>query len=203
MNIKSEKLFTILLNIIFGIYIIILIWAIALKCNISQAYIDTYEFLIDKSFINRFTVYFTPPHKYLISLFNRSFISILKEEIYNILIFIPLGGYIAWTFKKRKFLYVCIIGFLTTLGFELIQYITLIGSFKINDLFMNFLGAIIGYGIYKLIFLKKINSVKIMIFNIILICIIIIFIPILFYAIINTLLNIETYINILLRRPIN
>ena len=35
------------------------------------------------------------------------------------------------------------------------------------------------------------------------ICIIIIFIPILFYAIINTFLNIETYINILLRRPIN
>lgn len=203
MNIKSEKLFTILLNIIFVIYIIILIWAIALKCNMSQAYIDTYEFLIDKSFINRFTVYFNPPHEYLISLFNRSFISILKEEINNILIFIPLGGYIAWAFKKRKFLYVCIIGFLTTLGFELIQYITLIGAFKINDLFMNFLGAIIGYGIYKLIFIKKINSVKIMIFNIILTLLIIIFIPILFYAIINTLLNIETYINILLRRPIN
>ena len=203
MNIKSEKLLTILLNIIFGIYVIILIWAIALKCNMSQAYIDTYEFLIDKSFINRFTVYFNPPHEYLISLFNRSFFSVLKEEIYNILIFIPLGGYIAWAFKKRKFLYVCIIGFLTTLGFELIQYITLIGAFRINDLFMNFLGAIIGYGIYKLIFIKKINSVKIMIFNIILTLLIIIFIPILFYAIINTLLNIETYINILLRRPIN
>ena len=203
MNIKSEKLLTIFVNIIFGMYVIILIWAIAFKCNISQAYIDTYEFLIDKSFIERFTVYFNPPHKYLISLFNRSLISILKEEINNILIFIPLGGYIAWTFKKRKFLYVCIIGFLTTLGFELIQYITLIGAFKINDLFMNFLGAILGYGIYKLIFFKKINNVKIMIFNIILICIIIIFIPILFYAIINTFLNIETYINILLRRPVN
>ena len=84
MNIKSEKLLTILLNIVFGIYVIILIWAIALKCNMSQAYIDTYEFLIDKSFINRFTVYFTPPHKYLISLFNRSFFSILEEEINNI-----------------------------------------------------------------------------------------------------------------------
>lgn len=65
----------------------------------------------------------------------------------NIALFVPLG--ICCPILSRKFhrWYVMLaVGFATTLGIELIQLITCMGMFDVDDLFTNTLGAMLGWG---------------------------------------------------------
>jgi glycopeptide antibiotics resistance protein len=77
---------------------------------------------------------------------------LLREIIYNILLFVPLGVYVSmlgskWTFAKKV---LTIIGL--SLSFEVIQLIFAMGRTDITDLIDNTLGGIIGVGVYALIF---------------------------------------------------
>ena len=74
--------------------------------------------------------------------------------------------------------------------------VTLIGGFSYLDLLTNTLGGIIGYYIYKLIYREK----NIRGLNIASIIMILLFVPIVVFAAINTLINIEIYIDIILRK---
>lgn len=70
------------------------------------------------------------------------------ELIYNIIAFIPFGGYISmlktnWSFIKRM-----IIIFGVSLLFEITQFIFGLGAFDITDLINNTLGGVIGILIY-------------------------------------------------------
>lgn len=86
---------------------------------------------------------------------------ILREIIYNILLFIPLGIYICmlksqWPFIKKV---LPVIGL--SLTFEVIQFIFAIGRSDITDVLGNTLGGIIGIGIYALLFkIFKSRTVK-------------------------------------------
>jgi glycopeptide antibiotics resistance protein len=87
---------------------------------------------------------------------------LLREIIYNILLFIPLGIYICmlksgWPFMKKAF---PVIGL--SLSFEIIQFIFAIGRSDITDVLGNTLGGIIGIGIYALLFkIFKRRTVKV------------------------------------------
>ena len=67
----------------------------------------------------------------------------------NIVMFIPLGYLLPmiWT-KLRSWKRILRCGFLSVLCIELLQLVTLLGSFDIDDLWMNILGIMIGYGLY-------------------------------------------------------
>ncbi|AGA67852.1 glycopeptide antibiotics resistance protein [Desulfitobacterium dichloroeliminans LMG P-21439] len=83
--------------------------------------------------------------------FDENGVLVLREIVYNIIFFIPLGIYIcmlkgAWSFKKKV---LPIIG--VTLGFEAVQFIFAMGRSDITDLLGNTLGGIIGIGIYALL----------------------------------------------------
>ena len=89
-----------------------------------------------------------PFHDIIDIIKNKSYFE-LFEKIYNIFMFVPYIFLLGCVLQKRKSLAI-IIGFATTLSIEMIQFITKRGVFDINDIIFNFIGTLIGYGIYKL-----------------------------------------------------
>jgi glycopeptide antibiotics resistance protein len=68
----------------------------------------------------------------------------------NIIVFIPWGLYLPILFKKIKSLIGTLKGtLLFVIAIEVAQLITTLGSFDVDDIILNTLGAIIGYLIYK------------------------------------------------------
>lgn len=72
----------------------------------------------------------------------------LKENLENIALFIPVG-YFLRMFLKKDLKKTALIGFLISLGIELIQLITTLGFFEPDDLLHNSLGTLIGWHIWK------------------------------------------------------
>lgn len=139
--------------ILFGIYLVVLIWIILFKMEFSFTYLySTREINLipfgDSVIIN-----------------NRVYLS----EIYmNIIAFIPFGVYIAmlkpnWNFIKK----VAPIA-LTSLLIEILQFTFAIGAADITDFIGNTLGGVIGLVIYLIVYkLFKANIKVNKVFNII------------------------------------
>lgn len=200
MNIKSEKTLNLLSKIIFIIYIGLIIWIIMFKCNLIDSMTDAYLFLKDMSIKERILVFSTPFKNYFLESINSPKYVFTEDDLLNVIIFIPMGLYLSYFIKNKKFLKVLLITFGVSLFFELFQLFTVIGSFTIQDLMTNVIGGIIGYLVYKLIFIKKESKQRTTILNVISIIGIIVFVPILLYAIINTIKHFDFYIDILTRR---
>lgn len=76
---------------------------------------------------------------------------LVTEIIGNIAMFVPVGFLCAVIFANKKILPVMLSGFAFSLCIELCQLIFHKGSFELDDLFNNTLGAIIGFLLYLLI----------------------------------------------------
>lgn len=99
-----------------------------------------------------------------LSLIRLSDPSLLKEIILNILLFIPMGYMLPFTWPKlvkRHHLpwKVVFIGFGVSLLTELMQLVFHLGLFEFDDIFNNTLGCIIGALIYKLVIHKRASRV--------------------------------------------
>ena len=78
-----------------------------------------------------------------------------KNIFGNVLLFLPYGIFIAKYVKLKSPLIVGIIGFITSLSIEVIQF--LIGRvFDVDDIILNVLGCLLGFFIYNIF--KKFNS---------------------------------------------
>ena len=110
-------------------------------------------------------------------------------------IFIPFGLYVSLFSKNKKILKTVIFAFCISLFFEVFQLFTLLGGGSTKDIITNTFGALIGALIYRGIYSED----RIKYFNIISIVVIVIAVPLLMYAIVNTIINIETYVGIVLR----
>ena len=203
MNLFSSRLFKILSIIVFIMYIFLLVFIITFKCGYTQVFVDTYFFLKDKSFSERMMISLNKFYKYVDLFQGKNVWSTISDSLLNIIVFIPLGLYLAYFIKNNKLLKVLLISFLSTVFFELFQFFSLIGSFSIFDLLANTLGGILGYLLYRLIYNDKMSNKRIMILNIISIIVIIIFIPTVIYAVIIIIENLPIYIDIILRRLSN
>ena len=74
-----------------------------------------------------------------------------ENLIGNIVLFIPLGILLPLLFKGTRALWkILIISFLVSLAFEVIQLITVLGSFDVDDILLNTTGGVIGYLFFKL-----------------------------------------------------
>lgn len=84
-------------------------------------------------------------------------ISLFRNIILNILLFVPLGFLLPiYSDKLKKSYIVILIGLLTTLLIEYLQYITRMGIFEIDDILNNTVGTIIGYSAFMIYYsLKK------------------------------------------------
>lgn len=97
-----------------------------------------------------------------------------KNVVGNMIMFIPFGFFTSYFLKLKKFYSVFILTLLTSITIETTQL--LIGRvFDIDDIFLNIIGGLIGYFIFKIIykikFLKK-ESIYNIIISVVLILII-------------------------------
>lgn len=124
--------------ILFAIYLIILTWIIVFKM----------QFSLDKGL----------PYIRSINLIPFAESVIVNGKIYygeiidNVIIFIPVGIYIAMLWKDMKFYKKLIPIVLITLALEISQFILHVGATDITDILMNTLGGIIGIGIISLLY---------------------------------------------------
>ena len=102
-----------------------------------------------KDFLRETKLVIKDPSTYLVALRQNVFI----QPFFNILLLLPLGVYLRYYFKL-SFIKTIILSFLLSLFFEITQLTGIYGIyprayriFDIDDLFLNTLGGIIGYGI--------------------------------------------------------
>lgn len=83
--------------------------------------------------------------------YNKMELSLVRNIILNILLFVPFGFLLPiYTDKLKKLYKVVLLGFLVTLIIETIQYIARIGIFEIDDIFNNTIGVLIGYCVFMI-----------------------------------------------------
>lgn len=68
----------------------------------------------------------------------------------NILIFIPFGFFLPLASKFRNFATTVFFSFFLSLTVEMVQFITQVGSFDVDDILLNTLGGLIGYILFAL-----------------------------------------------------
>ncbi len=71
-----------------------------------------------------------------------------NEIIYNGLAFLPFGIYISMLGKKKSFSHLIVPLIMTSVFYEIIQYIFALGASDITDVIANTIGGIAGLGIY-------------------------------------------------------
>ena len=158
----KKNLSKIVFNISFILYLLLLTWIIVFKFRFN---------LGDLKYIRTINI---------IPFASNGYINGMKETFINLILFIPLGGYVQFMMRNKNFLKLLII-ILVSFIFELLQYAFHIGVSDITDIIMNTLGGIIGIFLmfisYNLLS-KKINDDKLQI----IIRYLSIFIPILMFS---------------------
>ena len=88
---------------------------------------------------------------------NASRVKLLLRNIGgNVLAFIPFGFLLPLVDEnERGFFRVVGIGFLFSLTVETIQLLLMVGTFDVDDIFLNILGVVLGHGIHFLLFRNK------------------------------------------------
>lgn len=71
----------------------------------------------------------------------------LLEAVLNVVYFIPLGGLYH---LKASFFETNIIALLTILGIEILQFAFYLGTFALSDILLNWIGCLIGFGLWTL-----------------------------------------------------
>ncbi|WP_125151960.1 VanZ family protein [Clostridium rectalis] len=148
-KIRVIVLYSFLLYMITSYYLVIL--PLPASRDIKVLNVSKYYQLIPFNFIQDFlketNVVFSKPITYMYMLQERAFLQI----VFNILLFIPLGIYIRYYFRK-DLKRVILISFIISLFFEITQLTGLYGLYKypyrlfdVDDLMLNTLGGIIGY----------------------------------------------------------
>lgn len=84
----------------------------------------------------------------------------IKNTLGNIILFIPYGFFCFYYTKEKRIIIGVLVSLIASFCIEFVQF--LIGrSFDIDDIILNVLGAIIGFLIYKLLFLiSKVFNIK-------------------------------------------
>ena len=131
--------------IVFGVYFILLIWLVLFK------------FATNLSEIPRMRSINLIPFYY-----NQETNTHLREILYNIIVFVPLGVYVQILKEDWKKAKKCMVVLLTSFLFEVVQFVFAIGASDVTDLIGNTLGGIVGILfciIMKKIAPKKYNSI--------------------------------------------
>lgn len=116
--------------------------------------------LLGATFLNRNYIYRGDINLNLFSSYKEAYVtasaSNWRNIILNILLFFPMGFLLPLLNKHLKKCYKTIgISFIITLIIEIVQAITKLGIFEIDDIFNNLLGSIIGYTFINIIFIIK------------------------------------------------
>jgi len=85
----------------------------------------------------------------------------IKNLAGNLFLFLPMGIFLPYLIKRsNKISVFSILMVILLFVIEVIQLVTRRGSFDIDDIILNMLGALIGFGIWKTIFVQKLLNEK-------------------------------------------
>lgn len=85
----------------------------------------------------------------------------LRQCLFNIFVFIPLGLLLSSLFRNRRGVFIILIGIVISVGTEIIQYLLCLGWADIDDVINNTCGLIIGivgHSVIRRIIGKKKNN---------------------------------------------
>lgn len=168
-----------LCSVTFVLYLLVLFWAIALKCNMQDAVLDAKMYNQDFTLAERF-------QRHVLT-FSKTY---FEDAVLNVLVFIPFGMAMPFMISKRVYISTAFYCCLISIGFELLQLFNCIGRFTYIDIIHNTAGGIIGLLIYFL-FHRIVREKPLKIAFIILICILV---PMVIAATANTIIHIDYYL---------
>ena len=74
----------------------------------------------------------------------------------NVCVFVPFGAFLPALFLKcQKLVLVLLFSLELSLAVELVQLVTKVGSFDVDDLLLNTIGGMLGYFVYKIMARRK------------------------------------------------
>lgn len=168
-----------LCSITFILYMLLLVWIIALKCNMREAILGAKIYNQMFTLAERFEIY--------LSYFAKTD---FKDGAVNVLVFIPLGMMMPFLIQKCVFIKTVFYCLVISAGFEVLQIVNCIGAFTYIDIINNTMGSIIGTIVYFLLH-KKAKEKPLAITFVILISLLI---PTLIAAAMNTWVHIDYYL---------
>ena len=142
--------------LIFVVYIVLLTKFVLFKYHTPMDAIKQFSITFSKEHLQRqnFTLFET------IKLFWNT--TVLSNQVkfnnlgLNIIGFMPFGFLIPLLFSsKRNMLKIIVFTFFFSLGYELIQLFCKVGSFDVDDLFLNTIGGLLGYLTFKILYYFK------------------------------------------------
>ncbi len=145
---KHKKSIRILFRILFGVYIVLLVYFLFFaemlgRTNINRTY--HYNLILFKE-IKRFIIY----RRQL------GIAAVFSNLAGNILIFTPFGFLLPVMGRKfRSFFQVTLLSLELSFAVECVQLITKTGSFDVDDLFLNTIGGMLGYAVYAAVQHKR------------------------------------------------
>ena len=163
----------------FVLYLLLLGWIIALKCNMQNAILDA------KIFNRSFTL--AQRAEMQLGHFSKAE---FNDVVVNILFFIPLGALMPLLGKRHAVAKTVLLCFLISTGFEVLQLLNCIGRFTYIDIINNTVGGAIGAVIYWLLH-KRAKERRLQFTFAVLIAVLV---PTLIAAAINTATHIEYYL---------
>ncbi len=170
-----------------GIYMLVLVWVIGLKCNME------FSILMSKLSMGQMSLAERAEWTFCHMRFNEDgpmfSAASIEDMLANMALFLPVGMILPMVYQKKRYILTPITAFGISLFFEISQFFNTIGGFAYIDLITNTLGAIIGmvlsYFILKLI-KPKTASIILEIFFVI-------FSAIAIFGTVNTVMHIEIY----------
>lgn len=140
MSKKQEKKARTLGKVLFVLYIGFLIYFLFLSDWYGrEGVMDEYRYNLELfKEINRFITYREELGAF----------AVFSNLFGNILIFMPFGFFISMASSSRGFFKTLFYSLLLSLGVEVMQLITRVGSFDVDDIFLNTLGGVLGYIIF-------------------------------------------------------
>ena len=165
--------------ITFSLYMLLLVWIIALKCNMKDAILDAKifnrDFILSERFMFQLSQFSMTP---------------LEDGVLNVLFFVPLGVLLPFLVNKPAYIKTVLFCFLISTGFEILQIFNCIGRFTYIDIINNTWGGIIGALIHFLVRPKAKERPLEIAFTVL----ISVLIPILIAATVNTIIHIDYYL---------
>lgn len=161
------------------LYLLLLVWIIALKCNMKDAILGAKLYNQLFTLAERFEIY--------LSYFAKTD---FKDGVVNVLFFIPLGMLLPFFQNKLFWIKTVLLCFLISAGFEVLQIVNCYGAFTYIDIINNTLGGMIGAFIYLFLHKKVKEKPLAVTFSVLIAGLI----PMLIAAAINTVRCIEYYL---------
>ena len=127
--------------ILFGIYLIMMVYFLFFSEQMGRVPRDTYQYNLHP---------FAEIKRYLYYAGRVGTVLVLLNLLGNILCFIPYGFVIPiLSVRCRSFGKILLLSFLASLLVESIQLVSKLGSFDVDDIMLNTLGGILGYVLFR------------------------------------------------------